>query len=449
MKRNMALFFIVIVSSFFAVQPAFAQKNQQSTTNVLISNVNIFDGKNKKLLKDMDVLVEGNLIKQIAQDIKAPKGAEVIEGNGKTLMPGLIDNHWHTMLSFWPVSKILNADLAHLGITAGHLSGKTLLRGFTSVRDIGGNSFGVKKAIDEGTIFGPRIYASGPTISQTSGHGDFMAPNAVPSNPNQALDYTQRTGHTLIADGVPEVTKRTREALRMGATQIKVMAGGGVTSLYDPLDVTQYTFEEAKAIVDVAKTWNTYVAIHANTDDAIQMWIKAGAKSVEHAFLITEETAKLMAKKGVWFSMQPILNDEDAIKFEDPISTAKYITVTDGLDNAIALAKKYKLKIAFGTDVLFDAALAEKHGKLLAKLKRWYTPYEILKMATSNNAELLKMCGPRDPYPGKLGVIEEGALADMLLVDGNPLENIDLVADADKNFVVIMKDGKIYKNTLH
>jgi imidazolonepropionase-like amidohydrolase len=146
--------------------------------------------------------------------------------------------------------------------------------------------------------------------------------------------------------------------------------------------------------------------------------------------------------------MQPILNDEDAIKFEDPISTAKYITVTNGLDNAIALAKKYKLKIAFGTDVLFDAALAEKHGKLLAKLKRWYTPYEILKMATSNNAELVKLCGPRDPYPGKLGVIEEGALADMILVNGNPLENIDLVIDPENNFLVIMKDGVIYKNTL-
>jgi imidazolonepropionase-like amidohydrolase len=426
----------------------FAQEQVKHIT--LFTNVQVFDGKSDKLIK-ADVLVEGNLIKQISKEplfIAQIEGNTIIDGQGMTLMPGLIDNHWHTVFNFWPVSKILNTDLAHLGITAGHHSGKTLLRGFTTVRDVGGNSFGVKKAIDEGTIFGPRIYPSGPTISQTSGHGDFLAPNAVPSNPDQALDYIQRTGHTLIADGVPEVTKRTREALRMGATQIKVMAGGGVTSLYDPLDVTQYTKAEAEAIVEVAATWNTYVTIHANTDDAIQMWIKAGAKSVEHAFLITEETAKLMAEKGVWFSMQPILNDEDAIKFEDPISTAKYITVTDGLDNAIALAKKYKLKTAFGTDILFDAALAEKHGKLLAKLKRWYTPYEILKMATSNNAELVKLCGPRDPYPHPIGVIEEEAYADMILVNGNPLENIDLVADPENNFKIIMKDGKIYKNAL-
>lgn len=444
LKKSLLAFTLCVLSLGL-----FAQEQPKQIT--LFTNVQVFDGLSDKRFK-ADVLVEGNLIKQISKDplmVLQTDNVSIIDGQGMTLMPGLIDNHWHTVFNFWPVSKLLNTDLAHLGINAGHHSGKTLLRGFTTVRDVGGNSFGVKKAIDEGTIFGPRIYPSGPTISQTSGHGDFLAPNAVPSNPDQALDYIQRTGHTIIADGVPEVTKRTREALRMGATQIKVMAGGGVSSLYDPLDVTQYTKAEAEAMVEVAASWNTYVAIHANTDDAIQMWVRAGAKSVEHAFLITEETAKLMAEKGAWFSMQPIINDEDAIRFEDPISTAKFVEVTDGLDNAIALAKKYKVKTAFGTDILFDAKLGEKQGKLLAKLKRWYTPYEILKMATSDNAELVKLCGPRDPYPHPIGVIEEGAYADMLLVNGNPLENIDLVADPDKNFAIIMKDGKIYKNTLN
>jgi len=271
----------------------------------------------------------------------------------------------------------------------------------------------------------------------------------VPEDPNAVLPYTMKVGHTIVADGVPEVMKRTREVLRMGATQIKAMAGGGVTSLYDPIDVTEYTFEEAKAICDVAKTWNTYVQIHANTDAAIQMWIEAGAMSVEHGFFISEETAKRMAAKGVWWSMQPMdVSGEDAFKFESPVSTAKYEECVGGLEKVIPLAKKYGVKTAWGTDMLFDPPLAAKQGKFLAKMKKWYTPYEVLKMATSGNAELVKMCGPRDPYPGELGVVKEGAFADLILVNGNPLENVDLVADAAKNFVVIVKDGKIHKNAI-
>jgi len=190
------------------------------------------------------------------------------------------------------------------------------------------------------------------------------------------------------------------------------------------------------------------VAIHVNTDAAIKMWIKAGAMSVEHGFFIEDETAKLMAEKGVWFSMQPMMNDEDALVFENPISTAKYDQCVEGLDTAIKSAKKYGVKTAFGTDMLFDPVQAAKQGKYLAKLKKWYTPYEALKMATYDNAQLLKLSGPRNPYPGELGIVAEGAYADLILVDGNPLENLDLVADPEKNFVVIMKDGKIYKSTV-
>jgi len=324
------------------------------------------------------------------------------------------------------------------------------MRGFTTVRDAGGPALPIAKAVNSGLIDGPRIYPSGPPISQTSGHGDFRDPLTIPEDNDAPLDYLQKTGHTLIADGVPEVIKRTREALRMGASQIKAMAGGGVASYYDPLDVTEYTFEEAKAIVDVASTWHTYVMIHANTDAAIKQWVEAGARSVEHGFFIEEGTAKLMAEKGVWWSMQPMeATGEDAFKFESPISTAKYGQCVAGLDKVIPLAKKYKVRIAFGTDFQWDPTLGPKQGKFLAKLKKWFTPYEALKMATFDNGQLVKMSGPRDPYPdGDLGVVKEGAYADLLLVDGNPLENLDLVADPDKNFVVIMKDGKIYKNSV-
>jgi len=294
-------------------------------------------------------------------------------------------------------------------------------------------------------IPGPRIYPSGPMISQTSGHSD----NRPPNEPEHPI-YLEKIHMLAVADGVPDVMTAVRQNLRMGATQIKIAAGGGVSSNYDPLDVTEYTFEEMKAAVDVAKTWNTYVAVHVNTDAGVRQALEAGALSIEHGFLMSEDTVKLMAKKGAWFSMQPLLNDEDAIPFPPGSENqAKWIQVTDGTDRVIKLAKKYKVKTAFGTDVLFDPKLGKKHGKLLAKLKRWYTPYEALKMATHDNAQLFKMCGPRDTYKGKLGVVEEGALADLLLVDGNPLENLDLVADPDKNFVVIMKDGVIYKNTVN
>ncbi|NJM54725.1 MAG: amidohydrolase family protein [Verrucomicrobiae bacterium] len=415
----------------------------------LITNTRIFDGQNEKLADGMSVLVEGNKITKIAKSIPAPSGATVIDAKGKVLMPGLIDSHWHTMFNFMPVSAVMSSDLAFHGIAAAEQSGKTLLRGFTSVRDVGGNSFGVKRAIDQGVVTGPRIYPSGPYIGQSSGHGDFRGPVDVPSNPNTPLDYYGRVGHTLIADGVPEVIKRTREALRMGAVQIKAMGGGGVTSLYDPLDVTEYTFEEAKAIVDVAKTWNTYVAVHINTKDAMKMWIEAGAMCMEHGFYLDDEVAELMAKKGVWWSMQPMaLEGPISLTFESPVSTAKYEAIVGSLESAIACAKKHKVKTAFGTDILFDPKLPAKHGMFLARMATWYTPYEALKMATSGNAELLKLCGQRDPYPGELGVVKEGALADLILVDGNPLENLDLVIDPDKNFVVIMKDGVVYKNTV-
>lgn len=456
----------------------------------LFRNVNIFDGLSEALLTGQDVLVVENKIRKIDKNIRISDTYEidvktgglrevsggsahdhqgsgnrvvvvyepekmikkevkvnVIEGKGRTLMPGLIDVHWHLMFNFWPISKMLTTDFASHCIAASLAIKDTLLRGFTTVRDPAGNCGPVKKAVDGGLVAGPRIYPSLGAISQTSGHFDYRSPNDMPEDPNALLPYTMRVGHTMIADGVPEVIKRTREVLLMGATQIKAMGGGGVSSLYDPLDVTEYTFEEAKAICDVAKTWNTYVTIHANTDEAIRMWIEAGVRCVEHGFFISEETAKLMAEKGVWWSMQAMeVEGEDAYVFENPISSAKYVDCVGGVDKVVALAKKYNVKTAWGTDILFDPAFAKKQGKFLAKLKKWYTPYEVLKIATSTNAELVKMCGPRDPYPGEFGVVKEGAFADLILVDGNPLENIDLVVDPDKNFVVIMKDGKIYKN---
>lgn len=416
---------------------------------ILFKNVKVFDGKSEKLTAMTSVLIVGNKIEKIGDALQTPEGVTIIDCQGRTLMPGMIDNHWHSMFATIPQAKLMTADIGYVNVVAARDSRGTLLRGFTSVRDVGGPVFGLKQAIDEGVVAGPRIYPSGPYISQTAGHGDFRPANDVPTNPGAPLTYHERVGFTLIADGVPEVTKRTREALRMGASQIKVMAGGGVSSFYDPIDVKQYTLAEMKAIVEVADSWNTYVTVHAFTSDSVQQAVEAGVQCIEHGHLLDEKTIKLLAEKGVWLSMQPILDDEDAIPFaEGSVSRKKFVQVTGGTDLVYRLARLHKVKLAWGTDTLFDPELAEKQGKQLVKLGRWFAPYQVLKMATHDNAELLTLCGKRNPYPGKLGMVEEGALADLLLVDGNPLENLELIANPDKNLVVIMKDGVIYKNIL-
>jgi len=459
----------------------------------LFKNVNIFDGENEKLLQGYDVLVVKNLIKKIDKDIQIANTYEIdvktggfkevpssepqpepystglvtvyepekmvkkevkvniIDGNGRALMPGLIDAHYHPMMAALPLADLISSPDGWINLAAAKNAEQLLLQGFTTLREASGNSFSLKRAIDQGLYPGPRIYPTGPMISQTSGHADFRPFTAVPAEPDEQLIYISRNGYAAVADGVPEVMKRSREALRMGATQIKLAAGGGVASSYDPIDVAEYTYEELKAAVDVADTWNTYVMVHAYTPRAIQTSIRAGVKSIEHGQMMDEETAKMIAEKGVWLCLQPFLDDEDAIPFpEGSVNRKKQLTMTAGTDTAYRLAKQYKIKTAFGTDVLFDPKLAAKQGKQLAKLKRWYTPFEVLKMATYDNAQLLKMCGPRDPYnQGDLGVVKEGAYADLILVDGSPLENLDLIVDPAKNFVVIMKDGKVYKNEMH
>jgi imidazolonepropionase-like amidohydrolase len=412
-------------------------------SGILIKDVHIFNGKDEKLVRG-HVLVQKDTIAGIfttAPQIDA--NVQMVDGMGQYLIPGLIDAHWHASLAAVPQATLLTADFGYVYIIAADQAEKTLMRGFTSVRDLSGPSFGLKRAIDEGWVGGPRIYPSGAMISQTSGHGDFRLPYEIPSDGN-TLSYPERVGAGAIADGADAVLKRSREQLMMGATQLKLAAGGGISSSYDPIDVSQYTEDEIRAAVEAAENWGTYVTVHAYTPRALQTAIRAGVKCVDHGHLMDEETAKMMAQKGVWLSMQPFL-DEFSKPYPIPALRAKQLEVYRGTDRAYELAKKYKLKLAWGTDILFDAQRTLIQGTLLAAMKRWFSPYEILKMATSTNAELLALSGPRNPYPRKLGVVETGAYADLILVKGNPLENIDLVSDPDQNFLMIMKDGKIYK----
>ncbi|WP_238946937.1 metal-dependent hydrolase family protein [Seongchinamella unica] len=413
----------------------------------LITNVNVFDGVNEKLISNANVVVTGNLITEVSTEPLAVAGGTVIDGGGGTLIPGLSDVHWHMTMAEVPQAAILTGDAWEIAARAVPTAEKTLMRGFTTVRDIGGNSFSIKKLIDAGVIDGPRMLVAGPPISQTGGHYDYRLPHEVPAE--NSLDYWGRTGFFVIADGVPAVQQRAREVFRMGASQIKIAAGGGVASIFDPLDVRQYSLEEMKAFVDVAESYNSYVAAHVFTDKAVQLAVEAGIKSIEHGMLIGRDTLKMMKKNDVWLSTQALVDDEDRMVFPTESSTKKWLEATAGTERVYKLAKEIGVKIAFGTDAIMDPGMAAKQGKYLSKLGRWFTPYEALKMATSDNAELMELAGPRHPYQeGPLGVIKKGAYADLIIVDGNPLENLDLVADPDKNFVLIMKDGKVYKNTL-
>jgi imidazolonepropionase-like amidohydrolase len=443
---------ILMTAVLCLVAPAFAQPQSAELSAVtLFENVRIFDGKGNTLSPSMNVLVRGNTIDKISKDpIPTDRSAttKIIAGGGRTLMPGLIDMHWHTMLVRPTPALLLTADIGYINLMAGAEAADTLMRGFTTVRDMGGPSFGLKRAIDEGIIPGPRIYPSGAIITVTGGHGDFREPFELPRVIGAPQSRGEQTGAAMIADSPDEVRVRVREQLLQGASQIKLTAGGGVASPRSPLDVSTFTEAELRAAVEAAENWGTYVTVHAYTPVAIQRAIAAGVKCIEHGHLMDDETAKLIAEKGIWLSTQAF-PDELADAFPPgSAERAKAFEVFAGVDRTFELAKKYRIKTAFGTDILFSPRLAQRQGELLSKWVRWYTPAETLVIATGTNAQLLALSGNRNPYPGKLGVIEQGALADLLLVDGDPIADIKLIEDPAKNFVLIMKDGKIFKNTL-
>ncbi len=428
------------------------QAQENTPNSVLFENVRIFDGTSRSLSPASNVLVRGNLITRISREaipVDRKSGVRVIQGGGRTLMPGLIDAHWHAMMAVLPESVMMTADEGYLVLVAGREARNTLMRGFTTVRDLSGPVFGLKHAIDTGVIEGPRIWPAGAMISQTGGHGDFRLPYEVPKALGAPLSHAEVGGSSAIADTPDEVRLRAREQLMKGAVFLKLAAGGGVASNYDPLDASQYTEAEFRAAVEAAENMGTYVTVHAYTPRAIQTAIRAGVRCIDHGQLMDEVTAKLIAEKGIWLCLQPFLDDQDAAPFpEGSNNRAKQLQMNKGTDTAYALAKKYNLKLAWGTDVLFDAKLAARQGAQLAKMTRWFTPAEVLTMATATNADLLTLSGPRNPYPGKLGVVQEGALADLLLVDGDPIANLRLIEDPAKNLLVVMKGGRIYKNSL-
>jgi imidazolonepropionase-like amidohydrolase len=444
---------LIAVLSLLAVGLASAVRAQSgspvSAGAILFQNVRVFDGRSASLSAPSSVLIKGNVIERISPvPISADPGVTVIAGGGRTLMPGLIDAHWHAMLVRPTPAEAIAGDIGFNNLVAGAEATDTLMRGFTTVRDVGGPTFGLKRAIDLGIVPGPRIYPSGAMITITGGHGDFRQLSDLPRTIGGLLSRMEQIGGSMVADSPDEVRLRTREQLMQGASQIKLTAGGGVSSPFSPIDASTFTEAELRAAVEAAENWGTYVTVHAFTPAAIQRAIAAGVKCIEHGFLMDETTAKLISEKGVWLSLQPLPEELRKGFPVGSVQRAKADEVWPGIAATYELAKKYKIKTAWGTDVLFSQTLARQQGAILASLVRWYSPAEALAMATGTNAELLALSGKRSPYPGKLGVVEQGAVADLLLVDGNPLENITVIADPAKNFKVIMKDGRLHKNAL-
>lgn len=428
-----------------------------SQNTILIKNVDVWDGTSDKLTKNVSVLIEDNLIKKVTKNISEPNGATIIDGGGKTLIPGLSDAHVHLSANMSGKEARNEAHWMYTAVRTAKAAENFLMLGFTTVRDLGGPVFGIKRAVDEGLTPGPRIYPSGAYISQTSGHGDFRSANepSVQLSGGQMHTSDAALGWAFVVDGVPEVLKASRENLRKGATQLKVMAGGGIASDFDPIHSVQFTTEELEAAVQAATDWDTYVAVHIYESTGAIRALNAGVKCLDHGHLINEETIKLIKEKNAWLVPQAFWTETPAsfwVPGKDKIPDAlnkKIQPVLEGTNTVFKLAKKHGINVGFGSDAYGDLGYESYALTEFTTRAKWYSPLEILKQATSDNARLLSLSGKINPYTeGKLGIIEAGAYADLLIYEGNPLDDIKVLADPTKNLKLIMKDGKVYKNEL-
>jgi len=429
-----------LVCLVFVIVAVVVPTSAEST--VLFKNVRVFDGVDASLLK-ANVLVEGDKIAKISSHpIDAPEGTIVIEGNNRVLSPGFIDLHAH--LTFQAPKDATGLHPWAVGAIAGKAAEHYLMSGFTSIRDAGGTHPDLARIIESGTIEGPRVFPSGAVITQTSGHGDFRGPaDPHPMLSGGGVSYTLGHGQSVIADGAAQWLAATRENLKHGATQIKIMGGGGVASDYDPIHTLQPSPEEIRAAVQAASDWGTYVLAHSYTSEAVQRLVNNGVKVIEHGLLIDDETARLCAEKGVVMSTQiaifrmgadlPGMSDENR---------RKMLQVLAGQDNLIELIKKYNLKTGFGTDFVFG--MYPRIGEEFTARARYFTPAEILRQATSESAEVIRMAGKLIRYDN-FGEIREGWLADLVLIEGDPFEDISILENADKSLAVIMKAGRIVK----
>jgi imidazolonepropionase-like amidohydrolase len=454
------------VAALLFANPALAQE-EEATPQTLFTNVNVFDGKTDKLAEGQDVLIEGSLIKQVGKGLIADDGATVIAGGGRTLMPGLIEGHGHLQMNGTALFDIENnRNWEELAVRSAVNAKAALMSGFTTWRDAGGMGAGLKKTIDAGLLVGPRIYPSGGFIGPTGSHADFRNFNT----PNETLNGPQssggRLGMTLTADSVDAIKAVARQNFMQGATQIKIMSSGGVVSQFDPWQLDAYSAEEIRAAVEVADAYGSYVMSHAYSKKSIMRCLENGVKTIEHGFMFDGDVAKLMKKKGAYMTtnmqaFSPLLTQVSAIS-ASVASTRKANSAQLAFEDYVENVKKYRPRLGFQGDCVgLPAACQAQNDHQIYLGAKFFGNHYYLKALTSVNGEIVKLSGEvLDPYPeGKLGVIEEGAYADILLIDGNPLEDITVIGGNEKWFDapvrdgietmrIIMKDGVIYKNTL-
>jgi imidazolonepropionase-like amidohydrolase len=436
----------------------------EEPSQVLFENVRVFDGTSDRLSSPTSVLVENNLIKAIGSSAGAGSQAVRIDGGGRTLMPGLIDSHAHFNVNGANLGDLEGMRWDEIGARAAAQAQDWFADGFTTVRGMGSNANGLKRTIDAGLLDGPRIYPSASYVSQTSGHGDLLlgSQNQDPSTSNMV-----RLGITQLADGADAVRAAVRRNFADGASQIKLMVGGGISSEKGPLFAPQFSDAEIRAAVEEAEARDTYVAVHVYQDAHIRRALELGVKSIEHGQFISEETARLLKEKGAFIA--PFTAGITAAAFDHPAysvpGTPQYIKGKEfqrDSENFVEIMKKVQPKIVMAVDIVFLVGEPARSARDFEKFAfaDFFGNLQALRSMTSIPGELAALSGGSNPYPGKLGVIEAGALADILIVDGNPLEDITVLGanprylDAEprergiETIRIIMKDGKIYKNSL-
>lgn len=419
-------------------------------SRVLIRNIRIFDGLSGGATEPADLLIEGSRIAGVSSSpMSAHHDAPTVEidGGGGFLMPGLTDAHVHLMGNSNSYMEFMTSPTGLLFGNTIAEARKMLLRGFTTVRDMGGDIAPVQSLIDREVFQGPRIFPSQAMISQTSGHGDFSFVYETPYDFSGGPSRTEKIRFTRTADGADRVLTAVREQLRSGATQIKLTVGGGAASMYDPLYTLQFTPPELHAAVQAASDYGTYVATHVYTVNGVRRALDAGVRSIEHGHLADEATIALVGEKEVWLSMQPFAEADH--NYPDPDRSRKNRDICAGTEDVYAWAKKHGVKTAFGTDLLLEPESASRQSVMAARLGDFYTNSEALTMLTSGNSSLFEMAGERNPYrAARLGVIAEGAWADVLVFDSSPLDDLSIIADPAEHLRLIVKNGTVVKNTL-
>jgi len=472
-RKPIELLCTTLFAIALTITAAFAQEETQPN-RIMFTNVNVFDGVSESLNMNTNVLVEGNLIKSVGSSITLPEGAEVIDGAGRTLMPGLIDAHVHLNMQFGAygtdrgIQGMQGMTWEEIGALAYESAREYLPAGVTTVRDLCGMSQGLRKHIDTGTLEGPRIYTSGACLGQSSGHGDWRWDPAVLRDDGSKSNL-ELLGFTKLTDGADAVLSAARNNLAGGADFVKMMSGGGVTSERDPIESVQGTIEELSAMVTATSQFGTLSAVHAYHDESVRNALEAGVASIEHGNLMAEpETFKMVAEAGAWVVPAMAAFAEDI--FEHPYygnpdlpAYGKVKKIIVNADNWVKLANEFEINLGFGSDsvVTTKDGWRQTRDFQITQWGRSFGNFRTLKAMTSDNGKLMALTGDMNPYPGgMLGVISEGAYADIILVDGNPLDDLTLLGASTEMFAegratssvdtipFVMKDGVIYKNTL-